>query len=174
MKYYLLYFLDYKNKYSISIKADYQARDDALINLEKVALEYVKDQQGKQQMEICKRYDDNVQQILTNPNIKEGLYLKKRDDMVVLYEKVNVVVTGTLWNSMEMQVNEIGLFGITDYNLELLVKCSCNVAKTPVSNSIKPVSGYTFLDQLKERLLESDNNYGLRSIRQPIVPVLSI
>ena len=50
MKYYLVYLLDYKNGDSIDIKDSYRTKEDAVNSLEKIAIEYVKELQGKQQV----------------------------------------------------------------------------------------------------------------------------
>jgi parvulin-like peptidyl-prolyl isomerase len=55
MKYYLVYLLNYKENDTVTLKDSYQNKDDALKSLERNAVEYIRDLQGKQQAEICKQ-----------------------------------------------------------------------------------------------------------------------
>ena len=115
MKYYFICFLDYMIGDAIHIKDCYKEKQDALNNLEKVAIEYVREFQGKQQAEKCK-IDKTPEELLMDIACKEGLYIKTVNDTVILYEKVNYVLPGRFYNSNDLKVNKIGLFTISEYN----------------------------------------------------------
>ena len=50
MTHYLIYFLDNKKNDFITIEDTYKNKNDAIINIEKIALEYVKKVEGEKQM----------------------------------------------------------------------------------------------------------------------------
>src|SRR3972149_7695119 len=116
MRYYLIYFLDYKKNDLVNIKDVYITKEDAINNLERIAIEYVKELQGKQQADICKQ-DTTPEQLLADKAMKEGLYIRKTDDYIVLYSKTTIIIPGTIWgNSNKLQVQKVGQFNITEYN----------------------------------------------------------
>lgn len=161
MRYYIIYFLDYKKNNAIIIKDMYLSKEDAYNNLERVAIDYIKDLQGKQQAEICKQ-DKTPDQLLVDTTIKEGLYIKKQDEMITLYEKKTIVLPGRIWNTNDLQVNKIGQISVTEYNFDdIMFKCGCNFKierkqsiEVPVilnnKTTIRPA--YNYLDELKNKL----------------------
>ena len=163
MKYHLIYFLDHIDDNKVIIKDYYTSKDDALNALEKIAIDFIKEQQGKQQTSICKQYDKSIEDIQKDTSIKEGLYLKKHNDSIVLYEKKNILTPGTIWNSFNLQVYKIGTFYTTDINIELTASmCSCNVASQKTTVKQKNEIVYTFLDEFKTLL--STNSIKLKPI----------
>ena len=126
MKYFLIYFLDNKNNDSISIKSLHQTKDQAINNLEKTAINHIKELQGTQQVEKCKI--DKLEDLSTNITFKNGLYihLNETSDNIFLYEKVSDI-NGTIWRSFTTQINKIGSFTIGEYDFDdtmFLCKCS--------------------------------------------------
>src|SRR5690349_11367577 len=106
MKYHIIYFLDAQN--NVSLKEDYKTLNDAINSLEKVATEHIREQQGKQQVQLCRQYDKTSAQLLADPTIREGLYLIKDGTCIHLYEKKNTIIPGTIWNSYEMKIFQVG------------------------------------------------------------------
>lgn len=165
MKYYLVCFIDYKNNDTISVKDSYLAKIDAVKRLQTVALEYVKEFQGKQQAEKC-QVELSQEQLQTDTTLKEGLYVRKVDETVILYEKVNMVVEGKIWNSYDVKVNKIGLFTISEYNFEnKMVRCN-GLAQKPEkmenTDKIQTVNKTEsnpsmFLDELKQLFMKGDS-----------------
>lgn len=161
MRYYIIYFLDYKKNHTITIKDMFLAKEDAYNNLEHVAIDYIKELQGKQQAEICKQ-DKTPEQLLADKTIKEGMYIKKQDEMIIMYEKITVVLPGRIWNSNDLQVNKIGQFSVTEYNFDdILFKCNCNIKierkqsiEVPlvINNKTTIRPAYNYLDELKQKL----------------------
>lgn len=161
MRYYIIYFLDYKKNNAISIKDMYLAKEDAYNNLERVAIDYIRDLQGKQQAEICKQ-DKTPEQLLVDKTIKEGMYIKKQDELITVYEKITIVLPGRIWNSNDLQVNKIGQISVTEYNFDdIMFKCDCNFKierkqsiEVPLilnnKTTIRPA--YNYLDELKMKL----------------------
>lgn len=162
MKYLLIYYLDHKNNDQVTIKDYYTSKDDAINSLEKVALEFIKEQQGKQQINICRQYEKSVDDILKDTNIKEGLYIKKQGDIIVLYEKKNIIIPGTIWNSFDIKIDKIGMFNITEVNMDLANKCTCNLSKQTITTKQSNKIVYTFLDEFKNLL--STDSIKLKSI----------
>ena len=184
MKYYLVCFVDYKKNDNIIIKDSYLAKIDAEKRLESVALEYVKEYQGKQQAEKC-QLDLTPDQILSDVTLKEGLYIRKVDETVVLYEKVNVVLEGAIWNSYDVKVNKIGLFTISEYNFEnQMAMCGCNIQKIEKVEKVENThivsrsesNPSMLLDELKQlfmkggsaSLLKRKSNMNIKPINEPI------
>jgi hypothetical protein len=161
MKYYLIYFLDYKKNDTIIIKDVYMTREDAMSNLERVTIEYIKDLQGKQQVDMCKEHEGKTpDQLLANKSIKEGLYIRKIDDHILLYQKVTMTVSGMLWNYNKLRVQKIGQFYVTEYNFDdILFKCPCqnnkietNVLTIKQSNTKK----YEFMKELQDKFIDGE------------------
>ena len=119
MKYYLIYYLDNKKDESIQVKAVYLSKEDAVTNLENVAVNYVNEFQGKIQAGICKQ-DKTPEQILADPALDKGMYLvkDKKTDSLFLYEKVNVVLEGILYNSYDKKITKIGKFDVTEAEID--------------------------------------------------------
>lgn len=193
MFYYLVYFLDYKklNKNlldEITCKAIFNSRKAATGFLSEYAIDYVREYQGKQQTEICIQYDKTPEQILSDQKLKEGYYLGKKDDSIILYEKTQIKIPGTIWNSYELKINKIGMFNIAEIqsNSDNFVTASCQqvpvdaphgdarnnnneILNSPLlsSNTIKTMrksqQTYTFLDELK-KIFMSTNGCKLKSM----------
>ncbi|ARF10082.1 hypothetical protein Indivirus_12_10 [Indivirus ILV1] len=149
MKYYLVYLLNYKEFDSVVLKDMYRERDDAIKSLERNAINYIKELQGKQQADICKQ-DKAVEEILADSKLKEGLYIIKDGDAVILYEKTTVVKVGNLWNSRSLKMIKAGKFYITEYNFdESLFQCNRIVSQISSVKFDKPKSELSFIDELK-------------------------
>ena len=163
MKYYLVYLLNYKENDSVTLKDSYQAEIDATNSLERIAIEYIKELQGKQQADICKQ-EKLPKEILKDQTLKEGLYIIKEGDAVILYEKVTVVAEGTLWNSNSLKVNKVGKFYVTEFNFDDSVfRCSCMLSRPSTTiKYTKPTINLSFVDELKKL----DGNFGLKPPRK--------
>lgn len=157
MKYYIIYFINYKNRDNVNIKELYRSKEDAILNVEKVAIEYIRNLQGKQQADICKQ-QKSPQDILNDINLKEGFYVLVDNYVVTLYEKISAVVPGKLWNSYELQINKIGLFDYTEYNFDDLLfrsTCTCSIGINKRKINHLPENNFkqlTFVDELKDKI----------------------
>ena len=148
MKYYLIYFLNYKDNDAITLKDSYQCRDDALKNVERNAIEYIKELQGKQQADICKQ-EKTPEKILSDTSLKERLYIRKENECIILYEKLTVVIPGTVWNSSSLKIKKIGKFYITEYNFDdSIFRCTCMLTQKSVPKFVKPETKLSFVDEL--------------------------
>ncbi|QKF94432.1 hypothetical protein QKU48_gp0974 [Fadolivirus algeromassiliense] len=155
MKFYLIYFLDYKQGDQVTLKHQYFTPEDAQNDLERIAIEYIKEYQGKQQTVICKQ-DKTPEQILADNTLREGMYIRKTDNAVLLYEKATVTIPGTIWGTTtQLQVNKIGLFKVTEFVFDdsMVTRCTCNSQnKQPVPRKLsKPA---TSLDTQKSYIQE--------------------
>ena len=157
MKYYIIYFIDHKNCDNVIIKELYRSKEDAVLNVEKVAIEYIRNLQGKQQADICKQ-QKSPQDILNDVNLKEGFYILVDNSVVTLYEKISGVIPGKIWNSYELQINKIGLFNYTEYNFDDLLfrsicTCSMGINKRKINQLPKSTfKRLTFVDELKDKM----------------------
>lgn len=142
MKYHFICFLDYRIEGAIDIKDCYREKEEALNNLERIAIDYVKELQGKQQAEKCKT-DKTPEELLVDVTCKEGLYITTVNNTVILYEKTNNILPGRLFGySSDLKVNKIGLFTISEYNFDDSIfrnKQQNSIAINPISNK-KPSS----------------------------------
>lgn len=152
MIYYIIYHLDYKKNDIVAIKDMYITKEDAFNNVERVAMEYIKEFQGKQQAEICKQ-DKTPDQLLADTTIKEGMYIRKVNDVITIYEKITFVFTGWLKNSKSLQVNKIGQMSVTEYNFDdAFFKCNCNnevqmTIEKPLNVTELNIKSLTYNDQ---------------------------
>ena len=72
MKYFCICLIENKLNEKITVRDQYLSKEDATKNLERIALEYVKDKQGTQQQEVCKQ-NKTKEQLVADSNLKEGL-----------------------------------------------------------------------------------------------------
>lgn len=165
MKYYLVYLLNYKENDTVTLKDSYQAKEDALKSLERNAVEYIKELQGKQQADVCKQ-EKTPKEILKDVTLKEGMYYIVEGDAVILYEKVTVIQPGTIWgNSSTLKINKIGKFYITEYNFDdSIFRCTCMLTKanTTTPKYSKPSISLSFIDELKNK----NGDFGLKPPRK--------
>jgi len=165
MKRYFIFYLDYKNNDKVILKESHSTTQDAQCNLEFVALDHIKKYQGEQQVLICKQYEKSPDQILNDSILKEGMYVRRENDKLVLYEKVNELIPGTFWNSYILKVNKIGIFDIASYEIELNNNVNtCKYISTHVDNKLidnKDIVGKKSyigeLHKLFENKIENDN-----------------
>lgn len=158
MKYYMVYLLNYKENDSVTLKDSYSAECDAKNSLERNAIEYIKELQGKQQADICKQ-DKPPREILKDVTLKEGMYIVKEVDTIVLYEKITVVVPGTVWNSNSLKINKVGKFYVTEFNFDdSIFRCTCMLSKPSTVKYTKPTISLSFVDELKNL----NGNFGLK------------
>lgn len=153
---YFIYFLDNRNR--LQIKNNYSSKYEAINNMENIAIDYIRELQGKQQVDVCKQYDKNIQQLKIDTKIKEGLYLMKEGELIVLYEKSNTLIPGTFWNNYEMNLIKIGFFGLTEYYIEQV--SSTEKPKPP--KPIQTIKTVDFVSELKKRFNNGQENFGLR------------
>ncbi|MEM3858127.1 MAG: hypothetical protein QW478_01830 [Candidatus Micrarchaeaceae archaeon] len=159
MRYWFIIFLD-KLSDIVSIKSEYTSQENAAKALEKYVIDYIKDMNGIKQLEKCNR--TNVQDnVILNEVDFNGLFYRKVDDKIELYEKKTVVVPGTLWNSLENKIIKLGIFMIVNYHIEDYKLCSCNVARTTCHEKKE----IPFMNELIERLKDNkDGNFGLKHL----------
>ncbi len=184
MKVYLIYFIDHKTGNSVIIKDQYRTLDDSTKNLERVACEYVREMQGKQQFDVCKQ-NKTMAQLLNDNFVREGMYIECIGNVIVLYEKVQVVVTGTLWNTKVLDVIKIGTFGVTEFVVDEAIanqgQCNCIASRAqPVAKSVTKTltdegklegsepapSAATMLNQLKSIIAENGGTFKLRPVSE--------
>ena len=165
MTHYLIYFLDNKKNDIINIEDTYKNKNDGIINIEKIALEYVKKIEGEKQMEICKQ-DKTPEQIANDITLRNGLYIIKNNNIITLYEKTTQIIPGTIWNGYKNIMDKIGVFGMIEYKIDdNLVRCSCLVPKAIPRENTKQVQGekkVNFLDELKKMISDTDGKFNLK------------
>lgn len=154
MKLSVVYYLDYQNNDNIIVKKSFKNKKNATEEIEKIALEFIKDQQGSQQLEKCKQYEKTSDEIQQDVNLSDGLYLiKSGDDFVVLNKKKNVD-SGILWNSTTVILNKIGVFKTTEFDLNFDLESYLKKEFDSTNqNKLKPANNfvqknYTFLNEL--------------------------
>jgi hypothetical protein len=152
MKYFSIYFLNQKSHDQVEIKDTYLSKDDAINNIERVALDYIVEFNGKQQLEISKQYDRTTDQISSDQSLRPGLYLlkdNKENSSIILYEKINKLVPGTIWNSYETKMEKLGKFYYMLINLDnFQTQCTCNIPKNLDKKEPKNSQAYPYIDEL--------------------------
>jgi hypothetical protein len=167
MIHYLIYFLDNTKNNTISIKNTYKNRNDAIINIEKIAFDYVRELEGEKQARICKQ-EKTTEQILNDATLKDGLYIIKNGDTVTLYEKTSLLIQGRVWNGHQNDIIQIGVFGMIEYkNVESLMTKRYNTEIKNITNDNQQLSNqspkcFGFLDELKKIMNETDGKFNLK------------
>lgn len=174
MTHYLIYFLDNTKNNAITIKNTYKNKNDAIINIEKIAFDYVRELEGEKQTRICKQ-DKTPDQILNDTNLKDGLYIIKNGDIVTLHEKISQLIQGRVWNGLQNDIKQIGVFGMIEYkNVEFLMTKRCNTETKIIQNDENPQlsmslpKGTGFLDELKKIINETDGKFNLKVNRHQL------
>lgn len=159
MRYYIIYFLNLQTQ-KPSFYKYYDDEKKAQSMLESVALDYVKKEQGKQQSDIAIQPTKSISEIQFDNTLKEGLYLKVEGSFVSVYEKIKVSSPGFLYSSYEIKMNKIGKFDVTHIDLDIPDNCTIS---PNVKQNINDKS-YTYIDELKERLSQINNKFGLKNV----------
>jgi hypothetical protein len=120
MKYFEVHFIDF-NDYQVHIKQCFTNQNEAIINLENIAVEYIRELQGKQQADICKQYDTPIEKL---SELDKGLYLHKDGNNIYLYEKKEQHMSGIFSYYHVPKVEKIGLFGIAEFEIETVQNVS--------------------------------------------------
>lgn len=170
MKYFVIYYINFTN-FKVKLENSYSSLEEANENLLSTALNFVKEEQGKQQSDIALQNDKSEKDLLTE-NFKEGMYIKSTPNEVTLYNKIKEIVSGTFYNSWEMKLNKIGMFGVSEVELNipspLPPVLPSGIIRPPVPPRInidqQKVSCY--LEELKNKL--KSGNLGLRHI-EPVI-----
>jgi hypothetical protein len=168
MFHYLIYFLDNKKNDLITIRETYKNKNDAIINIEKIALDYIKNIEGEKQLQICKQ-DKTPDQIVNDINLRNGLYIIKHNNIVTLYEKTTQIIQGTIWNGYKNGIEKIGIFGMIEYKIDdNLIRCVCNEPKRVIKEikTISDVKSGGFLDELKKIINDTDGKFNLKNNKQ--------
>lgn len=168
MKYFVIYYIDFTN-FKVKLKNSYATQEEANENLLSTALDFVREEQGKQQADIALQNSKSEKDLLTE-NFKEGMYIKSSSDnevitSVTVYNKIKEIVSGTFYNSWEMKLNKIGTFGVSEVELNIpsplppiLPSGIIQPAIPKRVNTVNNVSCY--IDELKNKL--KSGNFGLR------------
>lgn len=187
-KYFIIYYIDFTN-FKVKFENSYSSQEEANENLLSTSLNFVKEEQGKQQADIALLNDKTEKDLLTE-NFKEGMYIKcdlssgnstspseKCDNgkTIFVYNKIKEIITGTFFNSWEMKVNKIGMFGVTEIELNipspLPPVLPSGIIRPPIAPQVN-IAQYKvscYIDELKNKL--KSGNFGLRHI-EPVSEVV--
>lgn len=170
MKYFVIYYINFTN-FKVKLENSYSSQEEANENLLSTALNFVKEEQGKQQADIAVQNDKSEAELLSG-NLREGMYIKCDLSTVSVFNKFKEIIPGKiLWDSWEMKLNKIGMFGVSEVELNIpsplppvlpsgIIKPA--IPKVNISQQI--VAHY--LDELKNKL--KSGNFGLKHV-EPIV-----
>lgn len=158
---YVIYFLNYKDSDSVIFHESYKCHNDARKNLETVAMNYIKREEGDKQMSICKQ-NKSIIEITQDSSLRLGSYIVVFNDKVFVYEKIIKIVSGYFYNSEKYETIKVGKFGIS----ECIVPCVTN--NVPTKSSPPPKSttiiNKTFIDELKDMM--NDGGMKLKPINK--------
>jgi len=132
MKYYIVNLVEIgvdKRPFKISGLKSYRLKEAAEKNLQEIALNYIIEKDGKQQGDIAIQ-DKIIDEIKFDESLRDGLYIIKNECNLHLYAKKKVKQEGYIYNSYETIINEIGIFMISEVNVDVpeqSYKCSCHL-----------------------------------------------
>lgn len=154
MKYYFIAYHDILSD-SITLYEEFHTETDAVNSLEKCSLKYIKKAQGKKQLANCTR---NEMEII-NDTAFFGMFIVKEGNRIILKEKALNIIPGLMWNSHEMKITKLGSFTVVQHDISDTKSCNCNLSYT---SSVASNHNDLFLKELKERLAQIENNFGLK------------
>lgn len=147
----MIYFLDYSNN-QIICKMSYKSMDLALDYIDRVALDYIRETQGTNQLLVCQKYD-NPNNILSDPTLKPGYYLikNKSHEKIYLFEKKSHLIPGYIWNSTELKLEKTGEFGITPIfiDIDLIEPIPLPIHHNYSENNTNTTKSLFYIDELK-------------------------
>lgn len=160
---YFVYLLDFLTNGNITLKSSYDCKEDALSDLETIALNYVRDLEGSKQAMIAFQKDKDIEQISLDTNLKDGLYLKKDNECVIVYQKHKLLLPGKIWNSTELKMTKAALFGITYFKINNQT-CVSEIKPTIKKQVLKNTDDKhnNLMNELHKLFSNSDNNFGLK------------
>lgn len=144
---------------TISIEDDFYSEVDALKNLERCAVEYIRKHQGKQQSARCFKTEVEVS---ADPSFVGMFIFKKDERKIVLMEKQLQTVPGYMWNSQEVKIVRLGTFVIIQHDMMDVKQCGCNISG--VKSNFVQKDGQRYMEELKTRLSQVNTNFGLIKI----------
>lgn len=180
MKYFVIYYINFTN-FKVKLENSYSSQEEANENLLSTSLNFIKEEQGKQQADIALQNDKSEADLLSG-NFREGMYIKSNissekitDFTVNVYNKIKEIVSGTFYNSWEMKLNKIGMFGVSEVELNIpsplppvlpsgIIKPAIPIRRVNVNNC--------YIDELKAKL--KNENFGLKHIEKMIEDVVEI
>lgn len=158
---YYIYFIDLLISVpNTTLKSSYDCTESALDDLELIALNYIREQEGIKQSSIALQNNKDINQILADDTLKEGLYLKRVENSVLVYQKQKIILTGKLWNSYEMKIDKIGVFGITSSNINSK-NTQEPIIKAKTIKIIHDNKHNSLMDELN-KLFNNSTNFGLK------------
>lgn len=180
MKQFIVYFLDCKTIGDITKHEIYFSEENAIANLEKCAIDYIAELEGKKHLAVAFQNDKTEDQILKDDSLREGHYAKKEGKFIVIYEKKKNVIDGYIWRSSGFVMSKVGVFGILNCNIDddlFTKKCGCNIDKSNIINNTSLPSdkdsnyGQT-ISKLKELFSSEESNFGLKkNVERKLKPV---
>lgn len=157
MKYYFVGYYCHVSE-SMTLYDEFFSESDAINNLEKYALKHIKKAQGKKQVEICHKTEEEA----AKDSSFLGMFIVRNGNKIVLMEKIIYIVPGMIWNSHETKIVKLGTFMVVQHDISEIKACGCNQKfLSPINNNGSSI----FLNELKERLSRIEDNFGLRKTR---------
>jgi len=167
MKYFFVGYINLTTT-QVDLKTYFYNHTDAVNRLENIALEYIKEHQGKQQLTYCVQHNKSLTDVINNVELTHGMFIQSENNSIHLYEKVcNSAQNWYGASYSEYKINKLGTFFITNHILDDF-KCKCNVTskQTVGVNKINNV----YLDELMNRLKNNtDGKFGLSKRGTPVL-----
>jgi len=162
---YIIYYIDCKTIGKVIHKITYHSKENAINNLEKHALEFIRELEGSKQASVAFQNEKTPDQITSDVSLKEGLYLKKENEFIIVYEKNNITINGW-WNSYEKKTEKIGVFGIMSFDVEEEVS---TVYQRPVTAYVKMNDNSLHGHLVK--LFNNDPRFGLKKFDERVLNI---
>ena len=162
MRIYSVYYVDSQTDGNISFKHQSLSEDNAKIWLEKSALEYIRVAEGEKHIPNAFQ---TIEEIKTNPNLREANYLVKDDKqkIIYVYEKKQVSTPGLLYGCTQETVTvKLGYYTIVTQDIDVPepARCACQLSKNE-QKSVRPVSSYPFINTLSQIFSGINSNENL-------------
>ncbi len=161
MRIYSVFYCDKQNNGSIYFKHQSTTEDNAIAKLEKYALEHIKNEEGGKHTKIAFQDSKTLDNIRDDVELRNGLYLKKGDKIINVYEKKTKVIPGMIYNSEEIVVVPVGYFCVAmqDIDVPEPTRCSCQLTRQELRPT-NSASAHDFISTLKQMFvtLEGDTD----------------
>lgn len=143
---------------------NYSTLEEAQQNLERLAVDYIRQHQGTDQATQCLRPESDPNKVLNDLSFPHGMFLIKGENKYHLYDKkIKLESTWLMSTSQSVSLESLGYFSILEVDLKVPIPVPPPPPPFKGDLAIKAV----YLDELIQKL--EMENFGLKKVPLPVL-----